>query len=267
MAVRPGSVVAAVALSSMFPFVLSGCAGDPGTATDEQRLVYCLAQGRERSVAEAAIRLGLASRSEHADHLVVAEGDILVTSWRGADFARACDAVMAANRNEAPVSGTPGWLATVLATVNALGLLLVGAFVTLVTGSLRETGTRRRAAAGHLRAASQSFSSVFEAYVDAQVVSNAAAPAPQTVRERRRELESALLAAQAVHKSSPDLEEASRRLREELGESALRDWELDDDKETEVHKLHTSRTELTEEIEGVNKWLERSLLSRLGGGA
>jgi hypothetical protein len=254
----------------MFPFLLSGCASNADdTAANDLRLVYCLAQGRERSVAEAAVRLGFATTSDTPDHLMVAGRDILVTSWRGPDFERACDAVMAADRNQAPPSGTPPWLTTLLATVNAVALLLVGAIVTLATGGLRDAGTRRRIAAGQLRTAVEGFTAVLTAYLDAKVDTGGVAPGEQVVRDRGQELARALRAVRAVHKKSPDPVNALTRLRDDLGESALRGWELRDDQETEaeVARLRTSMTDLVTEIDVVTGWLERSALSRLGGAA
>lgn len=268
MAVRPAVAAAVVALTPILPLLLSGCASTTGTATNDQRLVYCLAQGRERAVADAAIRLGLAKPADTATHLVVDGRKLLVTSWRGPGFERACDAVMAADRDQAPPSGTPQWLTTLLATVNAVALLLAGAIVTLATGGMKEAGTRRRVAAGQLRTAAAGFTAVFGTYLDAKADSQIVAPGEQVVRERGQELASALRTVRAVHKKSPDPATAITRLREDLGESALRGWELRDDRETEaeVARLRTSMTELVREIDVVNDWLERSALSRLGGG-
>jgi hypothetical protein len=199
---------------------------------------------------------------------VVAEGDILVTSWRGPDFVRACDTLMAANGAQTPGAGRSQGLSTLLATANALGLLLVGALVTMVTGGLKDAGTRRRVNGGKLRTAAESFSSVFEAHLDAKVGKGATAPGQQDIRNRRQELASSLRAVRAMHRGAPDPAKALRRLRDELGESALRGWELRDDQEktAEVTTLRATMAELDKDIDAVTTWLERSALSRLGGG-
>lgn len=261
MVVRSACGLAVIVLWS----VLAGCSAGSGDLKNDQRIVFCLATDRRQSLVNAAVQLGLATPSGTAGHLSVGGRDIAVDRWRGPEFERACDALMAASRNQ--TSGTPGWLTNVLATVQAVVLLLVGALVTLLIGGLKDAGTRRRLLAGELRTVADEFADICGAHLDARLDDHYSMPPDQLVRDRRQDLVAKLREVRALYRGSVDIEPSLTPLTGPLSEAMLRDWELDDspDRQRRVETLRKDLATLSEQVTVITDWLERSPLARLGG--
>jgi hypothetical protein len=263
MIVRSACGLAVIVLWS----ALAGCSTESADLANDQRVVFCLGSSdRREDLVDAAIRLGLAKPSRIQGHVSVGGRDTVVEQWRGPGFDRACDALMEASRNQAPPSATPEWLTNVLATGQALLLLLAGALVTLLTGGLKDAGTRRRVLAGELRAVTDDFVDICGAYLDAQLDHRHSAPTDQLVRDRRQALVAKLREVRALYQGSVDTEPSLTLLTDPLGEAMLRNWELDDppEKQQRVEALRTHLTSLSEQVAVITNWLERSFLARLG---
>lgn len=263
MAVRSACGLALIVLWA----ALAGCSTGTGAVTNDQRVVFCLASDRRSDLVDAAIQLGLAKPSRISGRLSVNGRDIPVEQWRGPEFERACDALMAASRNQAPPSDIPGWLTNLLTTGQSVVLLLAGALVTLLTGGLKDAGTRRRLLAGELRVVADEFAEICGAYLDAQLDHHYSAPTDQLIRDRRQDLVAKLREVRALYRSSVDTEPPLTLLTGPLSEAMLRDWELTDppDRPGRVDVLRQTLTTLSEQVAVVTGWLERSLLARLGG--
>ncbi|MFF7334395.1 hypothetical protein ACIQU5_27560 [Streptomyces sp. NPDC090306] len=121
------------------------------------RLVYCLGDGHRAGLAEAAVRLGLVVRGAAADTVVPPGGGgspVSLESWerrRPDDFARACDALMTAEGDSPGKSSGGGWGGTVLAFVQSVCLLAVGAAISLTSQSTSERRHRERQLTTDLR--------------------------------------------------------------------------------------------------------------------
>jgi hypothetical protein len=269
MVARPGPGVAFVVLCCVLPVGIAGCSvASTGVSADDQRLAFCLAPERRQELVDTAVNLGVARASDTVDHLSVHDREMAVDKWRGPEFERACDALMAASRNEAPVSGTPGWLTDLLGTVKAILLLLAGAAFTMVTGGMRDAGTRRRLLAAELRGAAENFAVTSRAFLDAQLDPHSGAPDDRIVRDRRQELLAKLHEVRALYRDPPDHGRSLTVLNGPLSESLLlRDWVLGD-KADQVRRADTLRQDLTtlsDHVAALAGWLQRSLLARLGG--
>lgn len=261
MVVRSACGLALIVLWS----ALAGCSAGTSDSKSDQRIVFCLAPDRRQSLITAAVQLDLVARSEVAGAVSVGGRDIAVERWRGPGFERACDALMAATRNQA--SSGPGWLTNVLATAQAVVLLLAGALVTLLIGGLKDAGTRRRVLAGELRTVADEFADICGAYLDALLDDHYSMPTDQLVRDRRQDLVAKLREVRALYRGSVDTEPSLTPLAGPLGEAMLRDWELGGppDRQRRVEALRKDLTNLSGQVTVITDWLERSPLARLGG--
>ncbi|MFD5553201.1 hypothetical protein ACFWIA_05085 [Streptomyces sp. NPDC127068] len=193
---RPAAFRAAVAT-----LLLAGAAlalTPPQTARadsreDDLHRVYCLADDRRSDVAEAAVRLGVATAVPGAAEELRtgpgADGEVTVAQWADRqpdDFRRVCRTVMAA-RGDAPDKGggdSPGALGT--------GLLLaaVAAAFTLLGSAVERGATYRRQRDEALAAAVHAYSYAAESYL-AGWQTGAATPHEEVAR-CRAELATAL---------------------------------------------------------------------------
>ena len=274
MVARPGPGLAFVVLCCVLPVGVAGCSADStGVSANDQRLAFCLAPDRRQDLVDTAVNLGIATTPDTAaprdaaPHLVVHGREVAVDRWRGPEFERACDALMAASRNEAPASGTPGWLTDLLSTGKAVLLLLIGAAFSMLATGTRDAGTRRRLLAAEMRSAADNFAVTCGAFLDAQLQPRPAGPDARLVRDRRQELLARLREMRALYRDSPAQESSLTLLNGPLGESLLQDWEVGDDTDL-ARRVDDSRQDLStlsDNVAALTGWLDRSLLARLGG--
>jgi hypothetical protein len=252
----------------------SGCSTSNRTeAKNDERIAYCLGETRQAALVDVAIRLGIARPESHSGQVVTQGTRLTLEQWQsrhGTEFNRACDALMAANGHpvRAQPSSTPAWLTDLLATVKAVLLLLAGAALTLLTGGLRDAGTRRRLQAAQLRNATDNFVAACEAFLEDQIESTRTGTADQSVRDRRQELIAKLRETQALYPNQVDPSRPLSLLTGELDRSIQRDWELSSDETARRQRMDRIRNALTSligSVEAINQKLHRSALARLGG--
>jgi hypothetical protein len=251
---------------------VSGCSASVPTASqNDERLVYCLDLTRQANLATAAVRLGLGSVGKAPDHLVVSDEDLSVEQWQrkqGAQFDRACDALMAENNHPVPkAGGLPNWINDLLSTIRAVLLLLAGAAFTLAAGGLRAAGERRRLQAAGLRGAADNFVAACEIYLDDRLARHRPSPSDQPLRDRRLELAAKLREAGALYPKRVDPQPSLELLSGVLSESIQRDWELKEEPENRVRAdgIRKSIVKLIDSTGDINRKLERSVLAHLGG--
>lgn len=235
----------------------SGCATSNAGARADGRIAYCLDDAMRPALTAVANRLNIPVPGQSLD------------TWRGADFDRACDALMAAKAHPVPAAGpaVPTWLTDLLGIAKSLGLLLLGAALTLLTGGLRDTGTRRRLHAAQLRTATDNFVNACETFLDSRVDLVTDATAGPTLRDRRQELLAKLRELHALYRGKVDPTSSVRLLNDKLDRSIQRDWELSrtrPDRQDRATTVRASLTALVEHTEAINRKLEQSLLAWLG---
>ncbi len=176
----------------MFGLLLtqSACSTTPADPTADGRLVFCLAPSQRENLTNAAVAIGPAQPAPTPGRLVVDGVNLSVEQWRaryGADFDRACDALISAARTtDAGAAGGGSADSGLLSDVRSVLLLVAGAVVSLLSGSVKYGIDRRRLQASQLSSAEQRFVTGYRDYRAER--RGGSSPDIGPVREQRQDL-------------------------------------------------------------------------------
>jgi len=196
--------------------VPAACSATTDPAADG-RLVFCLSPDQATNLVNAAVAIGVAGHGATPQQLLVDGQSLAVSQWRaghGADFDRTCQALASAPREPTTNSAADSTSTGLLGDLQSVLLLLAGAFVSLLSGSLKYGIDRRRLQATQLHSAAESFRLGYADYRTAR--QGGAMPASDPIQERRQNLVAQLREVLALHPSWAHAEEANQLLNNKL---------------------------------------------------
>lgn len=207
----------------------SACASNQDAAADSAagRLVFCLAPDQAPSMVNAAVAIGVAQSGTDGDEVdeVYADGQNLsIPNWHvrdSADFDRTCRALVAADQETTTSSTQSVDTGGIGDTVKSVLLLVAGAAVSLLSGTVRYGVDRRRLQAEQLGTAAGNFRGSYDDYRTRR--QRGENPLDETFLTHRQELAARLREVLAIHPGWRRAKSASDTLTNELTVTALDD--------------------------------------------
>jgi hypothetical protein len=261
---------APAAIIGWLVFGLTACSG--GSRVSDADLAFCTAPSELGRLADVAMALGVAGPGPGPGQLTAAGAAVAVADWparQHADFSRACQALVAADRpprlGSAGSSGA-GPLLTVLLP------LLIGALLTLFTTEWRDVRGDGRRRADALRAAADAFGAATRRYLRGWQDGDGR-PDEEPVRATRLELSARLREVATMHPSWSWPRYLRRTvLAGVLGDGMGKDW-VGRDRIARVAELEAALDDLLVRVDAVAGalarpgWPRRAMRRRVPAGA